>query len=352
MPISFLLAIIISTGLSFSLTPLVRKFFISQNWVENPKEKQKKTHNATAVSSVPRGGGIPIFIAVLITSIIFLPIDKHLIGIILASLVTLIVGLFDDVKDISPKIRFLFNIIVALIIVASGIGIAFVSNPITGGIIDLSFLKINFNFFGTHSIWVISDLLAIFWIVWCMNIVGWATGVDGQLPGFVAISAFFIGLLAIRYSTDITQWPVIILAGAVCGSYLGFLPFNFFPQSIMPGYSGKSLAGFLLAVLAILSGAKLATLIFLLFIPMLDAVYTIIRRIINKKPIYLGDGKHFHHQLLKIGWSRRTIAIFYWLISLTLGIISLYLNSQQKLYFFLACSFLIFGIFINFSKHK
>ena len=228
MPISFLLAIIISTGISFFITPLVRDFFISKNWVESPKEKQKKTHNATAISSVPRGGGVPIFIAVLITSIIFLPIDKHLIGIILASLITLIVGLFDDVKDISPKIRLLFNIFVALVIVASGIGIAFISNPFTGGVFDLSFLKINFNFFGPHSIWVISDVLAIFWIVWCMNIVGWATGVDGQLPGFVAISAFFIGLLAIHYSTDITQWPVIILAGAVCGSYLGFLPFNFF----------------------------------------------------------------------------------------------------------------------------
>jgi UDP-GlcNAc:undecaprenyl-phosphate GlcNAc-1-phosphate transferase len=352
MPISFLLAIIISAGISFFITPLVRNFFINKNWIENPKIKQKKTHNATAISSVPRGGGFPIFSAVLITSIIFLPLDKHLIGILLASLITLIVGLFDDIKDISPKIRFLFNIIVSLVIVTSGIGIAFISNPFTGGIIDLSFLKINFNFFGIHSIWLISDLLAIFWIVWCMNIVGWATGVDGQLPGFVSISAFFIGLLAIRYSTDITQWPVIILAGAVCGSYLGFLPFNFFPQSIMPGYSGKSLAGFLLAVLAILSGAKLATLIFLLFIPMLDAVYTIIRRIINKKPIYLGDGQHFHHRLLKIGWSRRSIAIFYWFISLILGIVSLYLNSQQKLYFFLACSFLIFGIFINFSRHN
>ena len=352
MPISFLLAIIISTGISFFLTPLVRNFFIKKNWVENPEEKEKKTHNATAISSVPRGGGFSIFIAVLITSIIFLPIDKHLIGILLASLITLIIGLFDDVKDISPKIRLVFNIIVALIIVASGIGIAFISNPFTGGIIDLSFLKINFNFLGSHSIWVISDLLAVIWIVWCMNIVGWATGVDGQLPGFVSISAFFIGLLALRYSTDITQWPVIILAGAVCGSYLGFLPFNFFPQSIMPGYSGKSLAGFLLAVLAILSGAKLATLIFLLFIPMLDAIFTIIRRVVTRRPIYLGDGKHFHHQLLKIGWSRRNIAIFYWFISLALGIAALFLNSQQKLYFFLACSFLIFAVFINFSKRN
>ncbi|HPT66030.1 MAG TPA: MraY family glycosyltransferase [Candidatus Woesebacteria bacterium] len=352
MSFSFILAILISAGISFILTPLIRNFFIKKNWIENPLDKQKKTNNATALSSVPRGGGIPIFVSVLITSIIFLPIDKHLIGILLASLITLIVGLFDDIKDISPKVRLFFNIIVALVIVASGIGIAFISNPLSNGVIDLSFLKINFNFLGQHSIWVIPDILAVIWIVWCMNIVGWATGVDGQLPGFVSISAFFIGLLAFRYSTDITQWPVIILAGAVCGSYLGFLPFNFFPQSIMPGYSGKSLGGFLLAVLAILSGAKLATLIFLLFIPMLDAVYTIIRRIINKKPIYLGDGKHFHHQLLKAGWSRRSIAIFYWAISLILGIVSLFLNSQQKLYFFLACSFLIFGIFINFSKHN
>ena len=352
MPLSFFIAIFISSAISFLLTPLVRNFFVSRKWVENPQEKQKKTHNATALSSVPRGGGLPIFIAVLITSVLFLPFDSHLLGILFASFLTLTIGLIDDIKDISPKVRLIFNIIAALIIVASGIGIAFISNPLGGSSIDLSFLKINFNFFGPRSIWLIPDILAVIWIVWCMNIVGWATGVDGQLPGFVSISAFFIGLLGIRYSTDITQWPVVILAGAVCGSYLGFLPFNFYPQSIMPGYSGKSLAGFLLAVLAILSGAKLATLVFLLFVPMLDAIYTIIRRIIAKKPIYLGDGKHFHHQLLKAGWSRRSIAIFYWSISLILGIISLYLNSQQKLYFFIACSLLIFGLFFNFSRHK
>ena len=352
MSISFFLAIFISFGLSFFITPLVRNFFISRKWVENPKEKQQKTQNATAISTVPRGGGLPIFIAVFITSIIFLPLDGHLKGILLASLITLIIGLVDDIKDISPKVRLFFNLIAALIIVISGIGIAFVSNPFGASPIDLSFLKINFDFFGPRSIWLIPDILAIVWIIWCMNIVGWATGVDGQLPGFVSISAFFIGILAIHYSTDITQWPVIILAGAVCGSYLGFLPFNFFPQSIMPGYSGKSLAGLLLAILAILSGAKLATLVFLLFIPMLDAVYTIIRRLIARKPIYLGDGKHFHHQLLKAGWSRRSIAIFYWGISLVLGLISLFLNSQQKLYFLIALSFLIFAVFLNFSRHK
>jgi UDP-GlcNAc:undecaprenyl-phosphate GlcNAc-1-phosphate transferase len=347
----FLLIILISATISVSLTPIVRNFFIKKKWIENPVEKNKKSHNATALTSVPRGGGIPIFISILVVCLIFLPFDKHLLGILIAALLNLIVGVWDDLKDISPKIRLATNIFSALIVVASGIGIAYISNPISGGVIDLSFLKINFNFFGPHSIWIISDILAIIWIVWCMNIVGWATGVDGQLPGFTAISAFFMGILAFKYATDITQWPVIILAGAVCGAFLGFLPYNFFPQSIMPGYSGKSLAGFFLAVLAILSGAKLATLIFLLGIPMLDAVYTIIRRLIQHRPIYIGDGQHLHHQLLKIGWSRRSISLFYWFFSLSLGLLSLFLNSTQKFYTFISLALIFFALVFSFSRH-
>lgn len=348
--LSFILVIIISALISFLLTPLIRNFFIHQKWVENPVVKNKKSHNATALTTVPRGGGIPIFIAILIACLFFLPLDKHVIGILLAGLLTLIIGIWDDLKDINPKIRLFTNILSALIVVGSGIGIAFISNPLTGGIIDLSFLKINFNFLGPHSIWIISDILAIIWIVWCMNIVGWATGVDGQLPGFTAISAFFMGILAFKYSTDITQWPVIILAASVCGAYLGFLPFNFFPQSIMPGYSGKSLAGFFLAVLAILSGAKLATLIFLLGIPMLDAIYTIIRRVIKHRPIYVGDGQHFHHQLLKIGWSRKSISLLYWFFSFVLGTVALFLNSAQKFYAFIGIALLFFACIFSFSR--
>ena len=344
MTIQFIYCIIISFIISLLATPIIRNLFIRLNFIEHPLEKQKKTKNATALSPVPRGGGIPIFIAIVITCFLFLPLDKHLKGILLAALLTLVVGVWDDIKDISPKIRLLTNIIAALIVVGSGIGIAFVSNPF-GGIIDLSYPRISFEFFGPHSIWIISDILAIIWIVWCQNIVGWATGVDGQLPGFVAISAFFIGLLGLRFATDITQWPVIILAGAVCGAYLGFLPFNVFPQSVMPGYSGKSLAGLFLAILAILSGAKLATLIFLLGIPMIDAIFVLIKRIINRKPLMCSDGNHLHHQLLTIGWSRHKIATFYWLLSFCLGILALFLNSHQKFYVFIG----IIIIFLTFT---
>ena len=127
---------------------------------------------------------------------------------------------------------------------------------------------------------------------------------------------------------------------------------HFFPQSIMPGYSGKSLAGFFLAVLSILSGAKMATLLFLLAIPMIDAVYTIIRRLIQRRPIYLGDGQHFHHQLLKRGFSRRSIALIYWAFSLVLGLISLFLNSSQKAYVFIGFALLFFSFLFHFSRRK
>ena len=347
--IKFFLSIITAFLSAFSTTPFVRRFFISHSWIEDPAIKQQKTHNATASTSIPRGGGLSIFIAIILTSLIFLPLDKHLIGIILAALITVIVGVWDDIKDVNPRFRLVTNLLAALIVVGSGIGIAYISNPF-GGVVDLSFLQININFFGSHSLWLLSDILAIVWIIWCMNITGWAGGVEGQLPGFVAISATFIGILGFRYASDSGQWPLIILAGSIAGAYLGFLPYNLFPQSIMVGYSGKSLAGLLLAILAILSGAKLATLIFLLGIPMLDAIFVLCRRLFSRKSLLKSDGQHLHHLLLKSGWSKTSIAIFYWLISLILGVLSLYLNSQQKFYFFIGLTILFTGFILKISR--
>ncbi len=341
---SFVLSIAISFAITFGLTPIIRHLFIINHWIEDPTQKQQKTSNATAIRPVPRGGGIPIFFGIFVACILLLPFDKRLAGIIIAALFTLLVGVWDDVKDISPKLRLVTNLLAALIVVGSGIGIAYISNPF-GGVIDLSFLKINFELFGSHSLWILSDLFAIIWIVWCMNIVGWSAGVEGQLPGFVSISAIFIGILGLKYSQDATQWPIIILSGAVAGSYLGFLPFNFLPQSIMPGYSGKSLAGFFLALLSILSGAKLATLLFLLAIPTLDAIFVFFKRLSLKKLPLTGGPDHLHHQLLSIGWSRRKISVFYWSISFVLGTISLFLNSQQKFYVFIGLT-LIFVWFL------
>lgn len=339
---TFLLSIFISALIAYGATFLVRKFFISRSWVEDPQDKQRKTGNATHQQPIPRGGGLPVFLAIFTSAFCLLPFSQSLWGIFLAALLTLVVGLWDDVRDISPKIRLVSNILAASVVVLSGIGIAYVSNPF-GGIIDLSHPQISLNFFGPRSLWILSDLLALIWIVWCTNITGWAAGVAGQLPGFVSISALFIGILSLRFSSDNGQWPVIILAGAVAGAYLGFLPHNFLPQTIMPGYSGKSLAGLMLSILAILSGAKLATVILLLGIPIIDAAFVIIKRLVERRPIIIGGPDHLHHYLLSRGFSQKQVAYFYWLMSAILGTLSLFLNSQQKFYVFIGLVVLFLG---------
>lgn len=118
----------------------------------------------------------------------------------------------------------------------------------------------------------------------------------------------------------------------------------------MPGYSGKSLAGLFLAILSILSGAKLATLIFLLGVPMLDAIFVILYRLYHHKSPFKSDSSHLHHQLLKLGWSRRHIAVFYWFLSFALGLLSLFLNSQQKFYVFAGLAIIFFGFTLKFFR--
>lgn len=315
--------LILSFLISFSITPLGILFFKKRGWLDDPKKREypKDLHQ----KPIPRGGGISIFLGVLITSLFFLNFDSHLKAILFASLITLFFGLLDDIYQISPYVRLLANALAGLIIINSGIGIKYLTNPF-GGIINLE---------ANWGIINLSGLITLIWIIWCMNIIGWSSGVAGQLPGFVAITSFVIGLLSLRFAQDIAQWPVIILAGAVAGSYLGFLPFNFYPQKIMPGYSGKSLAGLLLAILAILSGAKLATVILTLGVPMADGFWSIIRRVLKGKMPVWGDAEHLHHLFLKAGIKKPAVAVIYWIFSAILGAIVLQLNSRQKPWAFL-----------------
>jgi UDP-GlcNAc:undecaprenyl-phosphate GlcNAc-1-phosphate transferase len=173
-----------------------------------------------------------------------------------------------------------------------------------------------------------------------------AKGVDGQLPGVVGIAALVIAALSLRFSADITQWPIIILATVTAGAYLGFLPWNFYPQKIMPSYSGSTLAGYILAILAILSTAKVGTLFVALGIPLIDTGYTIVRRILSGKSPVWGDKGHLHHRLLAIGWGKRRVAVFYWLVTAVLGILALYLNTSQKFYTIIGVAIALGGLIL------
>lgn len=325
--------------ISYFFTPIVKIFFEKMGWIEDPIKKQRKTGNSTALLKIPRGGGIPIYISLLIGSVLFLPLNSHILIILLASGLMLITGVLDDIYDISPLVRLGINLGCSLLVALSGIRIHFFSNPIGSGVLNI-----------TNDFW--SVVITVIWLIWCSNIVGWSAGIEGQLPGFVSIAAFFVALVGLKYSIDLAQWPVILIGMTISGAYLGFLPYNKFPQKIMPGYSGKSLAGFLLGIMAIFSGAKIATLVYLLGVPMLDAIYVILRRIKNKKPIYMGDGDHLHHKLLKMGWKRTSISITYWLVSLGLGTVSLILNSKQKFVLFAMISVVFFVMVFQLSGHS
>ncbi|MCX6732026.1 MAG: hypothetical protein NTV98_00625, partial [Candidatus Roizmanbacteria bacterium] len=178
--------------------------------------------------------------------------------------------------------------------------------------------------------------------------INWSKGVDGQMPGFVAVAAIFLGLLSQRFiAHDVSTTNVMFFAFIVSGVFIGFLPFNFFPQMIMPGYGGGALAGFWLGVLSILSFGKIGTFVLVLAIPMIDALYTLVRRIRKGVSPFKADRGHLHHRLMELGWGKRRIAIFYWLITALLGFASLFLNGIGKLIAIVLIALLL-GLFFMF----
>ncbi len=343
--IPFLLA----TATTMGITPFMIWFAKRYGLVDDPK---KRIHPAnTHVGIIPRAGGLAIVIGILAVSLIFLPLNKLFIGITISCIIFTVVGLLDDKKDISPYIRILTNSLAIGIAILAGAGVPYITNPITGGLLHLDTLRITIQFFGTHSLLVWSAITAFLWLMWTTNIVGWSAGVEGQMPGFVSISAGIIGILSLRYSiNDPSQIPITVFAFIVSGAYAGFLPWNFYPQKIMPGYSGKTLAGFLLGLLAILSYGKLGTALLVLGIPTVDAVYTLLRRVAKGKSPVWADRKHLHHVLMDAGWGKRRIALFYWGVSAILGVIALVINSRQKIFalFLIAVAIGGFFLWVNF----
>jgi len=334
---------VVSLVLSLVLTPLTIFIFTKMGWMVDPRKSPHPAH--VHKEPVPKGGGLPIMISVEVTALLFLDLDKHLVAILIAALITMIVGLVDDVRGVNPYFRLGVNILAGLIIVGSGIGIAFVSNPF-GGIIDLSWPRIGFDFLGSHKeIWILADLFALLWIPALMNAINWSSGVDGQISGVVTVAAFVLGMISLSYSADITQWPVAILAFATAGAFLGLTVFHFFPQKIMPGYSATSLAGLLLGVISILATAKVGALLVVLGVPFIDFVYILVRRIISGKSPVWGDKSHLHHKLLEMGWGKRRVALFYWLVTMVLGLAALNFQARVKLMIIIGLA-LLMGMFL------
>ena len=332
--------LVLASIICSAATPLIIKLAPKLGILDDPKKRQGPSVLHT--KAIPRGGGIPIFLAIFISTLLSISLDTRIGSIFLGAALLVAIGFLDDRKSINPYARLMVQFLAAGVVVASGIGIAFISNPLSLGLIDLSHPRITFNLLGeARSLWILSGLFALIWIVALMNAVNWSSGLDGQISGTVSVAAIVIALLSLRFSPDQNQLPVTIIAAATAGAYLGFLPWHIYPQKIMPGFGGATLAA-----LSILATSKVGTLMVVLAVPLIDAAYSSLRRILSGKSPVWGDKGHLHHQLLKIGWTSKKVAAFYWLVTALLGFLALNLNAQAKLYTIITVALVVGGILL------
>ncbi|MDO5561546.1 MAG: MraY family glycosyltransferase [bacterium] len=326
----FLLAGIITA----LVTPLIIRLYKKMHW-DKAHANKIQTFKDTHQKNVPRGGGLAIFIGLLCTLSFLWPWNFTLQMILLGAFLLTAIGVLDDIFDLNPFLRLLVNLAAAACVIYAGITIDFVTNPFASGVLHLDYW------------WWLPSLITLVYLTFLINITNWAKGVDGQMPGTVAIAAIFIGFLSFRLTSHQVEMTSI-LSFITAGAFTGFLFWNFYPQRIMPGYGGGALGGFLLGVLSILSGAKLATLFMVMALPIADAIFTIMRRILAGKSPFWGDRGHLHHKLLdQFGWGRRRIAIFYWLVTLVMGILALILPTWGKIVAFIAVLILTFVFLIR-----
>ncbi|MBM2820548.1 MAG: undecaprenyl-phosphate N-acetylglucosaminyl 1-phosphate transferase [Candidatus Berkelbacteria bacterium] len=289
---------------------------------------------------IPRLGGVAIVVSFLIVTIgytlashrlnfsgfqlIFL--DKRLAGVLIGLLILLIGGVVDDIRGIKPWKKLIWQIVAAGTVVVFGLGINYLRLPF-GEHIQLNNWQIPITIFNFHYTFVVwGDLLTIFWIVLLINTFNFLDGLDGLASGISVITAIVILVLSILLGQDANA----LLAALIAGVTLGFLPWNFNPAKIFLGDSGSQSLGFLIGVLSIISGGKLATAFLVLGLPVLDVGWVVLRRILTGVSPFSADKKHLHHRLLTAGLSQKQAVIILYILSMVFGSVAVLASTKGK----------------------
>ena len=263
-------------------------------------------------SPVVRFGGAAILPAALAGLLLTSLDHRSVIAVSVCAVVITGVGLTDDLLELPPWVKLAGQFAVAIAAVGSGVHIAVISNPL-GGVIELHFL--------------LGALISVIWLVGMMNAINLLDGLDGLASGVVLVSALIMAILSAQLGN-----PALVLFGlAIGGAILGFLPFNVCKARLILGDSGSNLLGFLVGTLAILGQAKIGTALLVLGIPILDVVWTIIRRRRSGRAITSRDTEHLHHRLVDAGLSRPQVAIGYVFLCAAFGGSALLLDRAEKL---------------------
>lgn len=279
-PFLFVLAII----------PFIKKVAVHVGAMDIPDAR--KVHKIP----IPRLGGLGIYMGFLLGYILFGTMSLKMNAILIGSIIIIITGIVDDIKPIPAKIKLLFQIIAASVV------------AIYGKILlqDLSAFDFYINF-GDFSY-----LITVIFIVAIINCINLIDGLDGLAAGLSSIYFITIGIVIVGWKHTFGLDAIITFI--MLGATLGFLCHNFNPAKIFMGDSGSMFLGYVIAVIALL-GFKNVTLttllvpICLLAVPILDTLFAMLRRIVNKKPMFEPDKQHLHHQLLNLNLSHRNVVL-------------------------------------------
>ena len=326
----YLIVFAASFGAAFLTTPLVRRFAVKTGAIDRPSDR--KVHP----TPTPTLGGIAIYLGVLVGMAVsrVLPFFSELhhsssepVAALLAGLVIMLIGVYDDVRGTSPGVKAAGQVLAAGILVLLGVQLLYFWFP-GQGILSLG-----------------SDIgvpLTVLWVVAMMNAVNLIDGLDGLAAGVVAIAA-------IAFFVYIHQTPggslygaastAALLSAIVAGAALGFLPWNINPARIFMGDSGAMLLGLLMAVATISGVGRTATAptggdlvvfaipisipLIVLILPFLDVMFAIVRRIRRGRPVTSPDKEHIHHRLMEIGHSHRGAVFLMYLWSALVSLAAL-----------------------------
>lgn len=318
----YIIGFVVSLVLALLLTPLVKKFAVKVGAVDVPNARKVHTR------IMPRLGGLGIYLAFVIALIAVLPflpnsllprdanfMKAFLIG---GSMIVLI-GALDDRFQLSAKSKLLFQILAACVVVFGfGITVDFVNIPFQDR-------------YSTLESWV-SIPLTIFWIVGVTNAINLIDGLDGLAAG---VSAIAIGTILVM-SFLMGNTTVALLCLLLLGAILGFLFFNFHPAKIFMGDAGSLFLGFSLAMLSLLGFKQIAIVSFItpliiIGVPLSDTFFAIIRRKIQKKPIFAPDKGHLHHCLRELGFTHRQTVLIIYAIAIFFGVLAV-IQSSAAMY--------------------
>jgi UDP-GlcNAc:undecaprenyl-phosphate GlcNAc-1-phosphate transferase len=313
----FALVFAIAFVIALGVTPIARRVGRRLDVQDRPGGRRR--HRGV----MPRTGGVAMYagftLAVLATvilpQVLFPPrLDPNellrLQGLLIGTTAIFLFGLVDDRYELSSRTQYIAQVLAALIAIAFQIFIERVNNPVGPG--QIIFL------------WPVVWALTIFWFTGMMNTVNWLDGLDGLAAGVSAIVAAFICIHMVREG----QYSVALLPLALVGATLGFLPYNFNPAKIFMGSGGSYFLGWAVAALGIIGGAKMATVLLAMGLPILDVAWLIYNRWRHGGRPGFNGRDHLHHRLLDIGFTQRQIVLAYYGFCALFGALALVLDNR------------------------